>query len=420
MPTWKFVHVADIHLDSPMLGLEHHESAPVARLRGVTRRALENLVTLCIEEDAQFVLIAGDLYDGDWRDYNTGLFFVRQIARLREAGIRVFLIRGNHDADSVITRKLTLPENTHEFSTRRAESVAVEALNTTIHGRSYGRKAVTDDLSAGYPTPVIGQLNIGLLHTSADGREGHERYAPCSVEGLVARGYDYWALGHVHNREILHEDPWVVFPGNLQGRHMRETGPKGCLVVTVEDGAIAAVDFRSVDVLRWGVCELDVSSADSAAAALDLLRDELVQRLADANTVSLALRLRLYGQTPAQTAFGRRPTHWREEIRGLVLDLAADEIWIEQVQFDTRTPLDLETLRHRDDPIGGLLRSIHQLRTEDPERLSAVFDDLLEKLPGEVREGTNGFDLTDPDTLRGLLDEAELLLVARLVRGDDA
>ena len=419
MPTWKFVHAADIHLDSPMLGLEQHESAPVDRLRGATRQALENLVTLCIKEEAQFILIAGDLYDGDWNDYNTGLFFVRQMARLREAGIRVFLIRGNHDADSVITRQLSLPENTHEFSTRKAESVAVEALNTTIHGRSYGRKAVTDDLSAGYPTPVAGQLNIGLLHTSADGREGHERYAPCSVEGLVAHGYDYWALGHVHNREILHEDPWVAFPGNLQGRHMRETGSKGCLVVTVEDGAIAAVDFRPVDVLRWGICEVDVSSADSATVALALLRDELARRLADADTVSLALRLRLYGQTPAQTAFGRRPTHWREEIRGLALDLAADEIWIEQVQFDTRVPLNLEALRGRNDPIGGLLRSIQQLRTEDLGRLSAVFDDLLERLPGEVREGTDGFDLTDPDMLRSLLDEAEQLLVPRLVGGDE-
>ena len=419
MPTWKFVHAADIHLDSPMLGLEQHESAPADRLRGATRQALENLVTLCIKEEAQFILIAGDLYDGDWNDYNTGLFFVRQMARLREAGIRVFLIRGNHDADSVITRQLSLPENTHEFSTRKAESVAIEALNTTIHGRSYGRKAVTDDLSAGYPTPVAGQLNIGLLHTSADGREGHERYAPCSVEGLVAHGYDYWALGHVHNREILHEDPWVAFPGNLQGRHMRETGSKGCLVVTVEDGAIAAVDFRPVDVLRWGICEVDVSSADSATVALALLRDELARRLADADTVSLALRLRLYGQTPAQTAFGRRPTHWREEIRGLALDLAADEIWIEQVQFDTRVPLNLEALRGRNDPIGGLLRSIQQLRTEDPGRLSAVFDDLLERLPGEVREGTDGFDLTDPDMLRSLLDEAEQLLVSRLVGGDE-
>ena len=217
----------------------------------------------------------------------------------------------------VITRQLSLPENVHEFSTREADSVSVEILNATIHWRSYGRKAVTEDLSVSYPVAVADQLNIGLLHTSADGREGHEHYAPCSVDGLIARGYDYWALGHVHKREILHEDPWVVFPGNLQGRHMRETGAKGCFVVTVEDGAVAAVDFRAVDVLRWGICEVDVSSTDSATAALDLLRDELAQRIADADSVSVALRLRLFGQTPAQTAFGRRPTHWREEVRGL-------------------------------------------------------------------------------------------------------
>ena len=189
--------------------------------------------------------------------------------------------------------------------------------------------------------------------------------------------------------------------------------------MTVEDGAIAAVDFRPVDVLRWGICELDVSGADSAPAALDLLREELTQRLADADSVSLALRLRLFGQTPAQIAFGRRPTHWREEIRGMALDLAADDIWIEQIQFDTRAPLDLEALRRRNDPVGGLLRSIHRLRTEDPGRLSSVFDDLLEKLPGEVREGTDGFDLADPDTLRSLLYEAEQLLVPRLVGADE-
>ena len=419
MTAWKFVHAADVHLDSPMLGLEQHEGAPAERLRGATRKALENLVTLCIQEEAEFLLIAGDLYDGDWRDYNTGLFFVRQMAQLRESGIPVFLIRGNHDAESVITRKLSLPENVHELSTRKAESVALDELKVTIHGRSYSRKAVTDDLSVGYPAPVAGHLNVGVLHTSADGREGHENYAPCSVEGLVAKGYDYWALGHVHTRETLHEHPWVVFPGNLQGRHMRETGAKGCLVVTVEDGGISAVDFKPVDVLRWGICEVDMSGAESADATLDLLREELAHRLADADGVALAVRVRLFGQTPAHAAFARAPTHWREEIRGLALDVAADEIWIEQIQFDTQTPLDLEALRDRDDPVGGLLRSIDELKTKDPASLASVFEDLLQKLPGEVREGTDGLDLADGDTLRNLLEEAEQLLVPRLVSGDE-
>ena len=267
--------------------------------------------------------------------------------------------------------------------------------------------------------PVAGHLNVGVLHTSADGREGHENYAPCSVLGLVAKGYDYWALGHVHTREILHEQPWVVFSGNLQGRHMRETGAKGCVVVTVEDGVIAAVDFRPVDVLRWSTCTVDVSSAQSADVALELLREELAHQLADADGVSLAVRVRLVGQTPAHTAFARTPTHWREEIRGLALDVAADEIWIEQIRFDTQTPLDLEALRDRNDPVGGLLRSIDELRTKDPGCLASVFDDLLQKLPGEVREGADGLDLSDRDTLRNLLDEAEQLLVPRLVGGGD-
>ena len=419
MSTWKFVHAADVHLDSPMLGLEHHESAPAGRLRGATRRALENLVKLCIYEEARFLLIAGDLYDGDWRDYNTGLFFVRQMARLRESAVQVFLIRGNHDAESIITRQLSLPENTHQFSTRKAESMALDELNVTIHGRSYGRKAVTDNLAVGYPDPVAGHLNVGVLHTSADGREGHENYAPCSVEGLVAKGYDYWALGHVHAREILHEDPWVVFPGNLQGRHMRETGARGCFVVTVEDDAISAAEFRPVDVLRWGTCAVDVSGVESAEVALDLLREELEKQLAAAEGVSLAVRVRLFGQTPAHAAFARAPTRWREEIRGLALDVASDEIWIEQIQFDTHTPLDLETLRGRQDPVGGLLRSIDELKTTDVRSLGPVFQDLLQKLPGEVREGAECLDLTDPDTLTSLLEEAEQLLVPRLLGGDE-
>ena len=414
------MHAADVHLDSPMLGLEQHESAPAGQLRGATRRALENLVTLCINEEVKFLLIAGDLYDGDWRDYHTGLFFVRQMARLRKSNIQVFLIRGNHDAESVITRQLSLPKNVHEFSTRKAERIALDELQVTIHGRSYDRKAVTDDLSVGYPEPVVGHLNVGVLHTSADGREGHENYAPCDVEGLVAKGYDYWALGHVHTREILHEDPWVVFPGNLQGRHMRETGARGCFVVAVEDGAVTAVDFRPVDVLRWETCVVDVSGAECADVALDFLREELEKRLADADGVALAIRVRLFGQTAAHAAFARAPTRWREEIRGLALDVAADKIWIEQIQFDTHTLLDLEALSNRQDPVGGLLRSIDELKTTDMGSLAPVFHDLLQKLPGEVREGANCFDPTNADTLRSLLETAKQLLVPRLVGEDEA
>jgi DNA repair protein SbcD/Mre11 len=246
----KFVHAADLHIDSPLCGLERYEGAPVERIRGATPRALENLVELCLAEDAAFLLLAGDIFDGDWRDYGTGLFFVAQLARLRQAGIAVYLIRGNHDAASQVTKYLPLPEMVHEFGWRHAETRVLEAHGVAIHGQSFATRAVTDDLTGAYPEPVRGLFNIGLLHTCADGRAGHEPYAPCSVDGLSAKGYDYWALGHAHAREVLSRDPWIVFPGNLQGRHAREIGPKGATVVTVRDGRMADVEARALDVVR--------------------------------------------------------------------------------------------------------------------------------------------------------------------------
>ena len=185
----KLVHAADLHLDSPLRGLERYEGAPVERVRGATRRALENLVEFCIEEGAELLLLAGDLYDGNWKDYSTGLFFAKQMSRLREAGIRVALIRGNHDAASQITKHLRLPENVLEFSQRKPETHVFEDLGIAVHGQSFATRDVTEDLATRYPQAVPSLLNVGLLHTCA-GREGHDPYAPCSVETLISKGYD--------------------------------------------------------------------------------------------------------------------------------------------------------------------------------------------------------------------------------------
>ena len=223
---FKFIHAADIHLDSPLRGLEQYEGAPVQEIRDAARRALANLVDLAIEQKVAFVLIAGDIYDGDWRDYNTGLYFVDQIRRLREANIRLYLISGNHDAANRMTRTLRMPENVTFFSADAPETALIPELDVAIHGQSFATAAVYEDLSEGYPAAKSGCINIGMLHTCASGREGHDRYAPCSIEGLKAKGYDYWALGHVHIREILSEKPLIAFSGNMQGRHVRETGAK--------------------------------------------------------------------------------------------------------------------------------------------------------------------------------------------------
>jgi DNA repair exonuclease SbcCD nuclease subunit len=242
----RFIHAADPHLDSPLQGLEAHEGAPVEVLRGATRRAFENLVNLAIEESVDFVVIAGDLYDGDWKDYSTGLFFRAQMVRLQSKGTPVYLIAGNHDAASVITKKLSLPENVHVFSTRTTESLEVAGHPVTIHGRGFPNRAVPENLAIEYPMTVPGRFNLGLLHTSLTGRPGHDTYAPCSVAELREKGYGYWALGHIHQPEVINKEPWIVFAGNCQGRHIKETGQRGCRLVTVSDSLqVAGVEWRS-------------------------------------------------------------------------------------------------------------------------------------------------------------------------------
>ena len=207
---FRFIHTADIHLDSPLKGLEAHEDAPVEEIRGATRRAFENLIDLSIDEEVDFVLIAGDLYDGDWKDYNTGLFFARQMGRLDKARIKVFIVSGNHDAASNITKTMPLPGNVTLFSPKKPHSVTLDDIDVIIHGQSYSTRAVTDNLSVEYPPHDSNYFNIGLLHTSMTGRKGHEDYAPCTLDDLKSKGYDYWALGHIHKREVISGDPMIL------------------------------------------------------------------------------------------------------------------------------------------------------------------------------------------------------------------
>ena len=408
----KLLHAADVHLDSPLRGLERYPGAPAERIRGATRRALEGLVRLAQDEEVSLVLLAGDLYDGGWRDYNTGLFFNSQMSRLREAGIRVVVAAGNHDAASRITRYLRPPDNVVFLSTARAETVAFEDLGVAVHGRGYPTRQVTEDLSAGYPDSLPGLLNVGLLHTSLDGRPGHERYAPCSLAALVGRGYDYWALGHVHAREVLHRDPWIVFSGNLQGRHVRETGAKGCTLVEVEDGAICGVEHRAVDVLRWACCELDAAEVVGGGDVVAMARAALAEVMEEAEGRPVAARLVVRGETRAHAALAAAPDRWRSELRAAATDLG--EVWLEQVRLATAPPV-LPGLGTAD-ALGALLDGVRALEGDlaTLRQLAAGVDELQRRLPPELREGEEPVELLSDDNLRAALADVRGLLVARL------
>jgi exonuclease SbcD len=412
---FKVVHAADLHLDSPLAGLSRYEGAPVAEVRGATRRALENLVTLCLEENAKLLLLAGDLYDGDWRDYSTGLFFAAQMARLREAGTRVVWIRGNHDAQSKLTHHLELGDHCHELGTRKPATLVLEELELAVHGQGFATQAVTEDLSASYPEPVRGLFNIGLLHTALSGRRGHAPYAPCDVTSLINRGYDYWALGHVHQRELVNEAPYIVFPGNLQGRHVREEGEKGATLLSIEDCAITRLEHRALDVVRFCRLDVEIGDASTLGDAAELCKRALSRALEQAGGRLLAARLTLVGQSHAHAEIARDLARSEAQVQSRASEIQAGDAWVESLRIASVGPLDTAQLAARDDAVGHVLRALQTVR-EDPEALRSLageLSDLIKHLPQEARG--EELDLEDVERVRELVDGAGRALLPRLL-----
>jgi len=336
MPSFTFLHAADIHLDSPLRGLSRYEGVPADEVRGATRSAFDRLIETAIDRAVDFVVLAGDIYDGDWRDMGTGLYFSAAMGRLGRAGIPVFLLAGNHDAASVITKALPALENVHLFSTRKPTTHRLPHLGVAIHGRSFSDREVFDNLAVGYPVADEASFNIGVLHTALGGYAAHARYAPCSEQDLVAKGYDYWALGHVHEHAILRRDPYIVFPGNLQGRNVREQGPKGAVLVDVEDGHVDAVTHLPLDVVRWARVEVDVSTASDIDAIHGHVREALrAARDTAADERPLMVRLSLVGQTELHGRLQDTTLAMRDDIRSLGAEVSPD-LWLEKVEIKTK------------------------------------------------------------------------------------
>ncbi len=382
---FRFIHAADPHLDSPLQGLEAHEGVPVELLRGATRRAFENLVKLAIDERIAFLVIAGDLYDGDWKDYSTGLFFRSQMVRLFGKGIPVYLIAGNHDAASVISKKLDLPKNVHVFSTRSAESMEVEGHPVVIHGRGFPNRAVPENLVKDYPPPVSGKFNLGLLHTSLTGKQGHDTYAPCSEQDLRDKGYDYWALGHIHQPEIISRDPWIVFAGNCQGRHIKETGPRGCQLVKVNDSLLVeSSDWQTLDVIRWQEVNVDCTGVENEPEVLHRVSEAMINAVTAAEGRLLAARILITGATSLHGSLHRNSQHWRAEILARAQDQGAEAIWIERIKIATAPVYDVTQLAERDSLTKVVVENLDEVQDRLPT-LPPEIEEMFGVLPPEVR-----------------------------------
>lgn len=407
----KFLHAADIHLDSPLAGLSRRDIVPAHITRDCTRRAFANLIDIAISEDVAFLLIAGDLYDSDWRDFSTGLFFASEMRRL---GRPCILVRGNHDAASVITRNLEPPPNVTVLSSRKVDSVRLDECNTVIHGQSFPHRAVPEDLSADYPPPVPGRFNIGLLHTSAEDRGEHDTYAPCTVESLSLKGYDYWALGHIHARRELR--PGIVFPGNIQGRNPRETGAKGCTLVEVQDNKIVSVQHSPTDVLRWAQVESDLTGAETTADISARMRISLDEAHATADGRPLIVRMTLRGATDCHAAMLADPAAIDAECRNAAAAVS-DTLHIERVRIETCMTNAGGT--YSGDAIAQLADAF-QSALDDPDTQKRIIEDfrgLAAQIPRIAGRAAPALPQTIED-LRALAPEVWHAVAHALTHGD--
>lgn len=411
MTAFRFIHAADLHLGSPFQGLALKDAALADLFIEASRRAFTALVDEAVEFNVDFFLVAGDVYDGDWKDNKIGLFFNREVARLERAGIPVFLLKGNHDAESVITKTITLPKNVSEFPVNRPGTFKLDHLKVALHGQGFAERSANENLSLSYPPAEPGWFNIGVLHTSLTGREPHAVYAPCSVEDLRSRGYDYWALGHVHDFEIVAEDPLVVFPGNLQGRSIREKGAKGAVLVTVEDGH-ASVERIITDSARFAELSIVVETDDGVPAILRRIETGL-EPLAEAmEGRPLALRIRLTGESRFRSELIARGDDFRDEVQA-ACHRSHEDIWIEKLEMRIEAGTAAATPSSRPDTLG--LDGLIPMQDFPPalvEEANARIAEIVARLPG----GIGAAEQPLGDDAQALLAEARDLLLSRAAR----
>jgi exonuclease SbcD len=386
---FRFVHTADLHLDSPLrsLALKNPELAEL--VRGATRTALARIVDLCLAENVDALLIAGDLYDGSQTSMNTALYLSNELRRLEATGIRVFLIRGNHDSQSTVTRELTFPANVHVFS-GRAKPVHAKTLDdgreVHIHGISFANPHAPENLLPSFQVPVADAVNIGMLHTSLAGTPGHDPYAPCSVAELTRHGFDYWALGHVHLRQIHSEKPLIVMPGMPQGRDINEAGPKSVTLVTVGDDGYLMQEERAIGQAVFERVAIDLAGAQEWRQMLDRVTETLSSLRNGTIADHLILRISLTGASPLAWKLRRDPDFLFAELSNVAAGLSG--CWIEKIDIDCRGPRGAGTASGPDpvEELAALIRSdvlpSHAFRQE----AGAMLDELLLQLPRELRE----------------------------------
>ncbi|MBV1869244.1 MAG: DNA repair exonuclease [Marinosulfonomonas sp.] len=407
----KILHTADVHLDSPLTSLALRDESLRQNIQSATRSAFVQIIDTALAENVDALLIAGDLYDGAQRSAKTAAFLTGQLERLRSAGIPIFYIKGNHDAENPITGEVALPDNVHIFDGRGGKQ-QLEGKDVWIHGVSFNGKHSPDSLLSKFDAPVPGVVNIAMLHTSLAGAAGHDNYAPCSVAELLALGFDYWALGHIHKRQVHSEGPWIVMPGIPQGRDIGEAGPKSATLLTIEDEGIAIEEVPTSVVTFLGH-SIDVSGAENDDEIRQRIRSGIhapIEGLQAGNDA--ILRLTLEGRTTRHWQVLRDRDVWAETVSQIAEETG--RLWVEKLDFALEAPTSVADSSATDE-LGQLMT---QIATEEgfAAQAQAEVDDVLSQLPSTRRAELLADEAALADLTRDLAEAGSKHLYA-LMKG---
>ena len=423
MARLRFVHAADLHLDSPFRGIRSEAPEHVAdTLRRATFDAYDSIIDLCLREQVDALLVAGDIYDSADRSLRAQLKFVDGLNRLDAAGIRSFICHGNHDPLGGWEARLDLPPGCVRFGPEvTGEPVFPgDEQRATVHGVSYSQRVVTDNLSERFRGPLPTGFHVGLLHANVGGNTAHDNYSPCTVNDLADTSIDYWALGHVHTRQVMREErPAVIYPGNPQGRHPGETGPRGVYLVKVGDHGDVDLEFRAVDVVRWEGVQVGIAGLNSEQDLLDAI-DKAVDACAEsAGGRDVVFRLALTGRGGLHAWLRRGDT--TTEIQERLNDRYTQSrpwLWCERVQADTASAVDRQEAALREDFAGDLARIAREL-VEDPGAMAELREALRALYSNSNAASVLRPHLPSDEELLELLAEAEQECLASLVSDED-
>jgi len=414
---FSFIHCADLHLDSPFECIQSVAPNTASVLRDATFRSFENVIDLAIQKRVDFLIVAGDVYDGADQSLYAKLRFYQALRRATESGVQCFVAHGNHDPWEA---EREIPDGVYRFGSEEVEWGIAKREDEElayVYGISYPSREVNENLATRFSREDDAQFGIGVLHCNVGGAPGHDNYAPCILDDLIACGMDYWALGHIHTRNVLREsEPCVIYSGNTQGRSVRELGERGCYLVDVDKTGHVETEFVATDVVRWFEEEVSITDLETPEILMDTLQERCEKVRLHADGRAAMLRIYLTGRGDLHTALGY------QGVADIVTLLQGNEqdtrdfVWVESVQDQTRRAIDIPQRRQAEDFVGEFLKAAEELRTM--QDAASEIRELLSK-PREHSVIAEQLEQLKDEDLLAILDDAEAMGLDWLLKGEE-